>query len=112
MPTAPEKEPVSSPPEDVTEIPEEISTHIETDGVKKRPTQITTVVSDDSGKPLTQSQQTKTTSIKLPTDEPTLQRWSKGSVSDSLTWFASFWLRTIKRAIHAGIGVITGQGKN
>jgi len=68
-------------------------------------------VSDDSGKPLIQTPPTVT--IQIPASQTQLDTWSKGNPENAITWFAVFWIRLIKKAIHFGwrmIKKITGQG--
>lgn len=66
------------------------------------PAQFTKQVKSDDGQVLTQSQPSKTVTITLPADQTKLAELSKGSVGDSITWFAAFWLRMVKKAIHFG----------
>ena len=89
-------------PEDVS-IPPEVE---KKEGVVPRPSQFTGQVYDDSGKPLIQTPQTKTVTVSLPMDDKALTSASKGSITDSITWLAAFWLRIIKKALHFGWGVV------
>lgn len=66
-------------------------------------------VKDDKGVPLIQTPPTKVISVSPPSDQQTLTNQSKGSVSSSLTWLATFWLRVIKKAIHFGWSIVGGQ---
>jgi len=104
MAITPEQEKPSQIPEGVREVPEtpEIPPHIEKGGVKAVPTQVTAQVTDDKGQPLIQTPATKTVSITIPADKTTLSGWAKGEPTSSLTWFANFWLRMIKKALHFG----------
>lgn len=114
MTTTPEIEKPQIQPQEgiVKEIPEtpEVPSHLEQQGLSARPTQVTAQVSDQ-GKPLIQSPATKVVTITIPTTQQQLADWSKGSPSDSLTWFAFFWLRMIKKAIRFGWKIITQGGK-
>ena len=47
--------------------------------------------------------------ITIPKPQADLENLSKGSVSDSITWFAAFWIRMIKKAIHFGWELIGGH---
>lgn len=97
------KEKFPPPPEGVEIIPEEFPEEVERkDGVKVVRSQITAKVTDDSGKPLITSPVTKTVSITIPADDQKLTSLSRGSTNDAITWFAMFWLRMIKKAIHFG----------
>jgi len=115
MTSTPEIEkPVSTPQEGVVkEIPEtpEIPTNLQEQGVVARPTQMTTPVADDTGKTLIQTPATQTVTITIPSSQQQLADWSKGSPSNSLTWFAFFWLRMIKKALHYGWRIITKGGQ-
>lgn len=64
--------------------------------------QFTKQVKSDDGQILTQSQPSTTVTITLPVDQTQLTESSKGSADDSVTWFAAFWLRMVKKAIHFG----------
>lgn len=97
---------IESRPEDVS-IPPEIE---KKEGVTPRPSQFKAQVYDDSGKPLIQTPQTKVVTINLPADQKTLTTLSKGRVTDSLTWLATFWLRMLKKAAHFGWRILKGKG--
>jgi len=72
------------------------------------PTQFTKKVKSDSGQPLIQSSATSQITITLPAHQTQLELLAKGSVSDSITWFAAFWLRMIKKALHFGWQILSG----
>jgi hypothetical protein len=97
----------------VKEIPEmpETSSRMQEQGIVSTPTQVTAQVSDDAGNPLIQSPATQVVTITIPTTQQQLADWSKGSPSDSLTWFAGFWLRMVKKAIRYGWRVISKGGQ-
>ncbi len=107
----PQIQPLAEIPE-VKEIPEtpEITEVLEKAGVKAQPSQITAQVKDTAGKPLMTSPATQTVTITIPATPTQLSDWAKGSPSASLTWFAAFWLRLIKKAIHFGWRVIMKGG--
>ena len=100
MPIFPEreKEPqVEERPEEVSPLTierKEVATPI--------PVQFKKQVTDDKGRPLIQTPATQTVTITLPAEESRLTTLAKGSISDSITWFAAFWLRMIKKALHFG----------
>ncbi len=73
------------------------------------PSQFTRQVKSDNGQVLTQSSQTAAVTITLPSDKVRLTTLAKGSVFDSATWWASFWLRMTKKALHFGWQIITGS---
>jgi len=95
----PEREPKIKP---VEERAEEISplTIERKEVIQPSVTQFTKQVTDDNGKPLIQTPENKEITIELPASPERLQKVSKGSTSDSLTWFAAFWVRIFKKAIH------------
>lgn len=99
MPIFPEREKIP-----VQERPEEASplTIERKEVVVPVPVQFQKQVADAKGQPLIQSPATRVVTITLPKDESHLLILAKGSVSDSITWFAAFWLRMIKKAIHFG----------
>jgi hypothetical protein len=108
------EKPQAQPPEGVVkEVPDtpEVPSDFEQHGVTARPTQVTAQVSDDAGTPLIQAPATQVVTITIPTTQQQLSDWSQGSPSDSLTWFAMFWLRMIKKAVHFGWKVITKGGQ-
>jgi|EPASupsiteSAE347_1022098.scaffolds.fasta_scaffold00262_49 hypothetical protein len=94
----PEREPKIKP---VEERPEEISplTIERKEVIQPKVTQFTKKVTDDNGKPLVQTPEDKEIKIELPASSEQLEKASKGSADNSLTWFATFWLRVFKKAI-------------
>jgi hypothetical protein len=115
MTSGPEIEKPQGQPQEgvIKEIPEtpEIPTNLQEQGVVARPTQVTAQVADAAGKPLIQTPATQTVTITIPTSQQQLADWSKGSPTNSLTWFAFFWLRMIKKALHFGWRIITKGGQ-
>jgi len=95
----PEREPKVKPVEKITE---EISplTIEKKEVIQPKVTQFTKKVTDDSGKSLIQTPEDREIKIELPANPDRLKKVSKGSISDSLTWFAAFWVRIFKKAIH------------
>ena len=47
--------------------------------------------------------------ITIPADPQQLTQLSKGSASNSLTWFAVFWLRAVKKALKKHFAVVVGN---
>lgn len=105
MAISPERE-LHQPPEGVKEVPETLPSRLEKGGVRVRQSQFTAQVHDKWGQPLIQSQATRIVSIQLPSDKISLTSWSRGPVSQSLTWFANFWLRMLKKAVHFGWEIV------
>jgi hypothetical protein len=98
-----EREPTPQIPEGISEHPETFPEKLEQDQqVKVTPKQFSKTVTDDSGQPLIQPAKVKAISITLPSDQQQLVSWAKGPITSSLTWFAVFWLRLIKKAAHFG----------
>jgi len=115
MAQSPEREPISQVPEGVEEIPEtfEIPPDVErVTGIRKKPTDFTAKVTDSNGNNLTQSPATQTVTIQLPTTQDDLTQLAKGPKDNALTWFATFWLRMIKKAAHFGWKIISGGKKS
>lgn len=106
-PIQPKEEAVVKEVPDTPEVPVELKEH----GVIATPTQITAQVSDNAGAPLMQTPATQVVTITIPANQQQLADWSKGAPEDSLTWFAMFWLRMIRKAIHYGWKVITKGGQ-
>ena len=109
MAAAPEREPQApAPPEGVVEHPTEIPVEVERGmpGVKRTPAKVAAQVSDPVGKPLIQTPQSQSVTVQVPTDQTQLDDWAKGSPTDSLTGFAMFWIRMIKKALHFGWRVV------
>jgi len=99
MPIFPEREKTL-----VVETPEEASslTIERKEVVTPVPIQFKGQVKTDKGQPLIQTAGTQTISVTLPKSQLELTQLARGSISDSITWFAAFWLRMIKKAIHFG----------
>src|SRR3990172_6243268 len=87
----------------------EVSKDLAQAGVERVEKEYKTPVTDDTGKPLTISPSTQNISITLPATQGQLVAWAKGPVSSSLTWFAAFWLRMIKKAVYFGWSLISGE---
>jgi hypothetical protein len=67
-------------------------------------------VKSDSGKPLIQVPgQGGRIKITIPKSQVELENLTKGSISDSITWFAAFWIRMIKKAVHFGWELLGGH---
>lgn len=101
-----ERFPVTERPDDI-EVPKALKKDIE-----KVETAFTATVKDDKGKPIVQGPGDKKVVISIPSDQPTLQTQAKGKPGDSLTWFARFWLRMIKKAIHFGKKIVIKQAND
>ena len=113
MVSTPERISEAPSPEGVIEVPEtpESTPEMEEAGVTIVPPQVTAqVTDDDSGQPLIQTPATKTVTVQIPTDPAKLDDWAKGSPANALTWFATFWLRMIKKAMHFGWKIIKREG--
>ncbi|QQG47578.1 MAG: hypothetical protein HY044_00605 [Candidatus Woesebacteria bacterium] len=112
---APERERQTGVPEGVTQRAEtpEIPEHIEKLGVSATQSQMpVSIVTDNQGQPVIQQQSNASVvTITLPHDSTQLTNASKGSVSDSSTWSAFFWLRMFKIAILKGWRVLVGGNK-
>ena len=66
-------------------------------------------IANDNGAQVVQTPPTQVITIQPPADQTTLQNQSKGQITDSKTWFAAFWIRIIKKAIHFGWKIL-GHG--
>jgi hypothetical protein len=109
--TTPEQKAESTPtaPSEVKEVPEtpEIPPHIERAGVSSSVTSFTAKVTDDSGKSMVQSPANQVVTITLPSEPAQLEALAKGNPLNAVTWFARFWLRMIKKALHFGWKIVT-----
>jgi len=47
--------------------------------------------------------------INVPATPQQLEDWAKGSPDSSLTWYAFYWIRMIKKALLHGYRVMTAQ---
>lgn len=103
MPISLEKEPRTPITERAEEV--EVPEHLEGTGMKAVETAFKARVKK-GGRHLIQTPTTKKVAIKLPVDQGSLSSWSKGSVTSSLTWLATFWLRMIKKAKHFGWKIV------
>jgi len=115
MATTPEIERKGGEGQNVEEILEEM-TPIEKAEIGEQqptitptPTNFTAQVTDDAGNPLIQTPQTSGPSIQIPADPAQLTAASQGSPDDSIAWFATYWIRMIKKAIHFGWNVLMGK---
>jgi hypothetical protein len=71
-------------------------------GVKVVQKTFKTQIKSNKGQPLIQTPPTQVITVQPPYNQPTLIKQSKGSISSSLTWLATFWIRVIKKAFHFG----------
>lgn len=69
----------------------------------------TAQVKNDKGQPLIQTPPTQVITVQPPYDPTTLTKQSKGSITSSLTWLSAFWIRVIKKALHYGWNVVSGN---
>lgn len=106
--TGPSQKDVKERPEQM-EIPPEVE---RATGAKTSQIQFTKQVTDDSGKPMIQTPSTQQVKITIPANQTQLDDWSQGSADDSLTWFAVYWLRLIKKAFHFGWRVFMKKEKD
>jgi|SRR3989304_6765128 len=102
-------------------IPEAIIHHPEEDevppsiadtGLAAVEREFKTQVRDTRGQQLITSPATQQITIQLPYDKTTLMGFLKRGVSNSITWFAAFWLRIIKKALHLGWRITQKGGEN
>src|SRR4030042_3062462 len=109
--TTPEQERLSQNPPEIQEIPDtpEILPEIEKGGVIKKQDDFSAQVTDDKGRPLIQTPQTQSVTVQIPANQSQLDTWAKGSPDNALTWFAVFWIRIIKKALHFGWRMIQGR---
>ncbi|OGM23160.1 hypothetical protein A2961_02005 [Candidatus Woesebacteria bacterium RIFCSPLOWO2_01_FULL_39_21] len=75
-------------------------------GAQPQPTQPQPVADDTSAQVADDTQV-----FAIPQDEKTLEEEAKGPIDKPLTWFANFWLRMIKKAIHFGKRIVVGITK-
>lgn len=68
-----------------------------------------TQVNDPIVQPQAQTTPPPVVTIQPPADNPTLEGWSKGSVSSSQTWLGAFWIRIVKKALLFGWRIL-GKG--
>jgi hypothetical protein len=66
-------------------------------------------VKDDKGSPIIQTPPAQVITVSPPSDQVVLTQQSKGNISSSLTWLATFWLRIVKKATHFGWKVVGRQ---
>lgn len=112
MPANLEHEPIKRPSssEDIQIREEEIPEEIERlEGVKATRSKFTAKVTDDKGKPLIESPETKQIEIVIPEGEDVLETKAKGDTEDSGTWRAKYFLRRIKKALHFGWKIVMGK---
>lgn len=79
------------------EVPPEIE-----EGMSVTPSQFKAQVTDDQGKPMIQTPQDPAVTIQVPASQQQLDDWTKGNPDNAITWFAVFWIRLIKKALHFG----------
>lgn len=94
----------------IIEHPDEFpETLVQSTGAQPVAKNFTSQISDDNGAPIIQTPPTQIITVSPPSDTATLTTQAKGSTTSSATWLAAFWLRVIKKAMHFGWQVITGN---
>lgn len=93
--------------EAVKERPEEVELPQSLGEIKKVETAFKANV-QDGGKQLVQSPANQVVTITIPGTKESLAAWSKGPITDSITWLARFWLRLAQKAIFLGRRIIWG----
>lgn len=104
-----DQEKVPQVPEEVTRREEELPKEVEAIESGVRRTQVQSapqVPLDSAGKPLVQPPPTQSITVTLPATLQQLDDWAKGDPQNALTWFAAFWLRLIKKALHFGWRIV------
>ncbi len=101
----------------IQERPVEFSSEIPVEVENKSYPQVTAVpvtakpLYDENGQPLVETPETKEITITIPKPKEQLVNISKGSVDDSPTWNAKYWLRQITKAITWGWKLIVGGNR-
>jgi hypothetical protein len=95
---------------ELTVHPEEVEVppQLFQEGIRAVEREFKTPVTNDRGQPLVTTPTSQKITIQLPATQGQLLSWAKGPISSSLTWFAAFWLRMIKKAIRFGWNLISG----
>jgi len=95
-------------PHEVQEVLDtpEIPVHIEQGGVTSVPANFTAQVHDQSGNKLITTPAKKVITIEIPATQEALEDWAQGPIENSLTWYAVFWLRLLKKALLYGWRVV------
>lgn len=103
----------SRPELEVKAVPEEIELpqHLKKGGIEAVETAYKANV-QDGGQTSDPVQPVGGSVFATPADPATLSAMSKGSDTNSSTWFAWYWLRAIKKAIHLGLRIVTGSPTN
>lgn len=108
MPVSPE---ISNP--QITEIDSNaefvVDETLKNTGVQTVQKNFKSQVVSDKGAPLISTPPTTIITVSPPSDTTTLGTQSQGDTTNSLTWFAMFWLRILKKALHFGWKII-GKG--
>lgn len=69
-------------------------------------------IQDDKGASVIQTPPTTVVSISPPSDSVTLGQQAKGDTTNALTWFAAFWIRILKKALHFGWKIVGKEVSN
>ncbi|MEJ2441355.1 MAG: hypothetical protein P8Y06_00310 [Patescibacteria group bacterium] len=108
MPRTPEKEPRGPVVERAEEF--EVPPQLKDTGIEGIETAVKARVKKGK-QDLIQTPATQKVSIKLPGDQNSVIAWSKGKITNSLTWLGAFSLRMIKKATHFGRKIVWGGRK-
>ena len=86
----------------VAKIPE-----VQEQAVPQTPPPATVQPADDQTQQPVQDDTVQTVTITVPATPQQLDDWAKGDPEESITWFAFYWIRMIKKALLHGYRVIT-----
>lgn len=99
----------SSPSLEVRKEDFSLSPSLRKSGLVSPQKEFKTPIKDENGNLLLGAPAHFARELLLPASRVNLLSWSKGSLKDSLTWFANFWLKIIKVAQHFNFAVQEGR---
>ena len=78
-------------------------------GMKVVKKNFTAQVKGDNGQSLIQTPPAQVVTVPPPAGQMTLATWAKGPITSSVSWLGMFWIRIIKKALHFGWNVTSGE---
>lgn len=94
-------------PDQFPDIPVEVEN--KQNPVTPTPTQFTAQVKSDQGQPLISTPNNSGVKITIPAAPAVLKEVAKGSIDETKTWSALYWIRMMGKAIMNGWQVIFGE---
>ncbi len=97
---------------EIRETEAKVPPELRQEGVSARPEKPAEIESVQQQVQEEESKQPGEDTVTLPASLEELRNLAKGPITSSITWFANFWLRIFKKAVHYGYRILLKGGKD